>query len=162
MASHQTLGASPAPSSSSKKKKKHSKKRRAIEEAVGASSDPVDVTVDASFAGAAAPAPVVGYFPTGYDPLAAQEPPSARLFRHEKHHNRVELVVSAPGKGPDFVGRSYAGEAAAPQLCGYALGVLDKASGTLRIVPIASNKVSVSVEWFSFCLNNSTDWSWLS
>jgi DNA-directed RNA polymerase I subunit RPA49 len=101
-------------------------------------------------------APVVGYFPTGYDPLAADHPPSGRLFRHEKHHNRIELVVSARGKGPDFVGRSYAGEAAAPQLCGYALGVLDKASGTLKIVPIASNKVSVSVEWFSYCLISST------
>uniref|UniRef100_A0ACD5X0C8 Uncharacterized protein n=1 Tax=Avena sativa TaxID=4498 RepID=A0ACD5X0C8_AVESA len=123
MASHQTLDASPAASS---KKKKHSKKRRAI-----------DVTVDASVTAA----PVVGYFPTGYDPLAADQPPSARLFRHEKHHNRVELVVSASGKGPDFVGRSYAGEAAAPQLCGYALGVLDKASGTLKILPIASNKI---------------------
>ncbi|CAM0874016.1 unnamed protein product [Alopecurus aequalis] len=129
MASHQTLDASPAASSSSsKKKKKHSKKRRDI-----------DVTVDASFTAAAAP--VVGYFPTGYDPLATDQPPSARLFRHQKHHNRVELVVSAPGKGPDFVGRSYAGEAAAPQLCGYALGVLDKTSGTLKIVPIAANKI---------------------
>lgn len=126
MASHQTLDASPA--ASSKKKKKHSKKPKAI-----------DVTVDASFTGAAAP--VVGYFPTGYDPLAAHKPPTARLFRHEKHHNRVELVVSATRKGPDFVGRSYAGEAAAPQLCGYTLGVLDKASGTLKIVPIASNKI---------------------
>jgi DNA-directed RNA polymerase I subunit RPA49 len=158
MASHQTLDASPAPSSSSKKKKKHSKKRRATDDPVGASvasaAATVNVTVDASFAGGAAP--VVGYFPTGYDPLAADHPPSARLFRHDKHHNRVELVVSAPGKGPDFVGRSYAGEAAAPQLCGYALGVLDKASGTLKIVPIASNKVSVSVEWFSYCLISST------
>ncbi|XP_044981211.1 DNA-directed RNA polymerase I subunit rpa49 [Hordeum vulgare subsp. vulgare] len=126
MASHETLDLSPA--ASSKKKKKHSKKRKAIE-----------VTVDASFPGAAAP--VVGYFPTGYDPLAAADPPRARLFRHEKHHNRVELVVDAPGGGPDFVGRSYAGEAAAPQLCGYALGVLDKATGTLKIVPIASNKI---------------------
>ena len=153
MASHQTLDASPAVSS---KKKKHSKKRRATDVAVDASTDvtvdaSTDVTVDASFTGAAAP--VVGYFPTGYDPLAADQPPSARLFRHEKHRNRVELVVSAPGKGPDFVGRSYAGEAAARQLCGYALGVLDKASGTLKIVPIAANKVSVSIEWFSYCLS---------
>ena len=127
MATHQTLAPSPAASS----KKKHSKKRKAI-----------DVTIDASFTGAAA-APVVGYFPSGYDPLAAADPPRARLFRHEKHASRVELVVGSPGGGPDFVGRSYAGEAAAPQLCGYALGVLDKASGTLKIVPIAANKVSV-------------------
>ncbi|KQJ87822.1 DNA-directed RNA polymerase I subunit rpa49 [Brachypodium distachyon] len=145
-----TVDAPSSPTASSKKKKKH---RKATDVTVDAPSSPtaasskkkkkrkaIDVTVDASFAAAAA-APVVGYFPTGYDPLAAAEPPRARLFRHEKHSNRVDLVVSAPGGGLDFVGRSYAGETAAPHLCGYALGVLDKASGTLKVVPIAANKI---------------------
>jgi hypothetical protein len=59
-------------------------------------------------------------------------------------------VVRSPGGGPDFVGRSYAGEAATPQLCEYALGVLDKASGTLRVVPIAANKVSVLCDYTKF------------
>jgi hypothetical protein len=53
----------------------------------------------------------------------------------------IDLVVRPPGRGPDFVGKSYAGEAAIPQLCNYALGVLDKASGTFKVVPIAGNKV---------------------
>ncbi|PAN43388.1 hypothetical protein PAHAL_8G232400 [Panicum hallii] len=122
--------------------KKHSKKR-------GATNASLNVTVDASLTGGrtTAAAPAVAYFPTGYDPLAAtaaakdESSPNARLFRHEKHPTWVDLVVRSPGGGPDFVGRSYAGEAATPQLCEYALGVLDKASGTLRVVPIAANKI---------------------
>lgn len=164
--------ASPSP----KKKEKHSKKKREAIDATMAAASPkkkekkhskkqedtnvpekkrevVHVTVDASLTGAAAAgaAPVVAYFPTGYDPLAAgggrkgREAPRTRLFRHTKHPSRIELVVGAAtggGGGPDFVGRSYAGEAVLPQLTGYALGVLDKASGTLKVVPIAANKVS--------------------
>ncbi|BAF28637.1 DNA-directed RNA polymerase I subunit rpa49 isoform X2 [Oryza sativa Japonica Group] len=162
--------ASPSP----KKKEKHSKKKREAIDATMAAASPkkkekkhskkqedtnvpekkrevVHVTVDASLTGAAAAgaAPVVAYFPTGYDPLAAgggrkgREAPRTRLFRHTKHPSRIELVVGAAtggGGGPDFVGRSYAGEAVLPQLTGYALGVLDKASGTLKVVPIAANK----------------------
>jgi len=137
--------------------KKHSKKRGATE----ASPDvkptveaTLNVTVDASRTGGrtSTAAPAVAYFPTGYDPLAAaaaaaakdESAPNTRLFRHEKHPTWVDLVVRSPGGGPDFVGRSYAGEAATPQLCEYALGVLDKASGTLRVVPIAANKV---IDW---------------
>ncbi|OEL24277.1 hypothetical protein BAE44_0014701 [Dichanthelium oligosanthes] len=145
--------ASPSPST----KKKRSKKRKATDgdyTADDPTEDTVDdsltVTVDASLTGgSAAPgaAPAVAYFPTGYDPLAAaaeageESAPRARLFRHEKHPTWVDLVVRTPGRGPDFIGRSYAGEAATPQLCEYALGVLDKASGTLRVVPIAANKI---------------------
>uniref|UniRef100_K3ZI54 DNA-directed RNA polymerase I subunit rpa49 n=1 Tax=Setaria italica TaxID=4555 RepID=K3ZI54_SETIT len=164
--------ATPATASASAKKK-HSKKRKATEASTDASTEAagdasteaaadastkaavdasLNVTVDASLTGgrtAAAPAPAVAYFPTGYDPLAAaavaaeedESAPNARLFRHEKHPTWVDLVVGSSGGGPDFVGRSYAGEAATPQLCEYALGVLDKASGTLRVVPIAANKI---------------------
>lgn len=91
--------------------------------------------------------PFVGYFSSGFDPLkneAAEEPPQAtvRVFRHEKRTNRLQLVVSPnDGSEVDFVGTNYSGEAAAPQLCTYALGVLDKESQTLKIVPIASNKI---------------------
>ena len=56
---------------------------------------------------------------------------------------KLELVVSPAGSGVDFVGTSYSGEAIAPQLCQYAVGVLDKKSQTLKIVPIASNKVNL-------------------
>ncbi|AQK48980.1 uncharacterized LOC100284469 [Zea mays] len=142
MADLETL-ATPAPASAStKKKKKHSKKHKA------ASDAPTNVTVDASLMGGSsyvAAAPVVGYFPSGYDPLTtaagAESAPGTQLFRHEKHPTWVDLVVRSPGGGHDFVGRSYAGEAAVPQVCDYALGVLDKASGTLRIVPIAGKKI---------------------
>ncbi|KAK3119117.1 hypothetical protein QOZ80_9BG0714290 [Eleusine coracana subsp. coracana] len=105
--------------------------------------EPINVTIDASAAAAVAAAPpVVAYFPSGYNPLAAgSETPSARLFRSTKHPSRVDLVVRSPGGGPDFVGKSYEGEAAMPQLCNYALGVLDKASGTLKVVPIACDKI---------------------
>ncbi|EEE52461.1 hypothetical protein OsJ_34625 [Oryza sativa Japonica Group] len=130
--------ASPSP----KKKEKHSKKKREAIDATMAAASPkkkekkhskkqedtnvpekkrevVHVTVDASLTGAAA---------------AGAAP----------HPSRIELVVGAAtggGGGPDFVGRSYAGEAVLPQLTGYALGVLDKASGTLKVVPIAANKI---------------------
>ncbi|CAL4979673.1 unnamed protein product [Urochloa decumbens] len=154
MADLETLDtpASASPSTKKKKKKKHSKKRKAADAPTDADAEAdasLSVTVDASLTGGrtAGAAPAVAYFPTGYDPLAAaaaeedKPAPNSRLFRHEKHPTWVDLVVRSPGGGPDFVGRSYAGEAATPQLCEYALGVLDKSSGTLRVVPIAANKI---------------------
>ncbi|XP_058187070.1 DNA-directed RNA polymerase I subunit rpa49-like [Rhododendron vialii] len=87
--------------------------------------------------------PFVGYFPSGYVPLKNQaDGPTVRVFRHEKWTKRLQLVVS-PNNGSqvDFVGTNYSGEATAPQLCTYALGVLDKQLQTLKIVPIASNKI---------------------
>ncbi|OMO93251.1 RNA polymerase I associated factor, A49-like protein [Corchorus olitorius] len=59
----------------------------------------------------------------------------------QNKHNRLEVVVSPNGSNVDFVGSSYRGEAAAAQVCRYSLGVLDKEFGTLKIVPIASNKI---------------------
>ncbi|KAF7129714.1 hypothetical protein RHSIM_Rhsim10G0150900 [Rhododendron simsii] len=88
--------------------------------------------------------PFVGYFPSGFVPLKNQaDGPTVRVFRHEKWTKRLQLVVS-PNNGSqvDFVGTNYSGEATAPQLCTYALGVLDKQLQTLKIVPIASNKLS--------------------
>ncbi|CAL5443790.1 unnamed protein product [Camellia sinensis] len=89
-------------------------------------------------------APLVGYFPSGFDPLkeesSTQEQPKVRVFRHENRTKRLQLVVSPNGSQVNFVGTNYSGEATAPQLCNYALGVLDKESQTLKIVPIASNK----------------------
>ncbi|KAL7180422.1 hypothetical protein ACSBR1_043592 [Camellia fascicularis] len=90
-------------------------------------------------------APLVGYFPSGFDPLkeesSTQEQPKVRVFRHENRTKRLQLVVSPNGSQVNFVGTNYSGEATAPQLCNYALGVLDKESQTLKIVPIASNKI---------------------
>ncbi|XP_020587407.1 DNA-directed RNA polymerase I subunit rpa49 [Phalaenopsis equestris] len=86
-------------------------------------------------------APIVGYFPSGYDPLAAGADPDVNVYRNKSKPNRLELVVRPPDCNVEFVGKSYAGEAAMPQLCTYALGVLDKETQTLKIVPIAANKI---------------------
>lgn len=114
--------------------------------------------------------PIVGYFPSGYSPHKETDPelnpttaaavaPSVRFYRKaqriktEKSSNekieklksseRLELVVSPNGSNVDFVGKSYKGEAMAAQLCTYALGVLDKETQTLKIMPIAGNKVLI-------------------
>ncbi|PON96198.1 RNA polymerase I associated factor, A49-like [Trema orientale] len=94
-------------------------------------------------------APLVGYFPSGFDPNGHNsdegEPSSAmaRVFRNKDKPKRLQLVVTpANGSKVDFVGTNYIGEAAAGhQHCNYALGVLDKETQTLKIVPIASNKI---------------------
>ncbi|CAA2971130.1 DNA-directed RNA polymerase I subunit rpa49 [Olea europaea subsp. europaea] len=87
--------------------------------------------------------PIIGYFPSGYDPLKNHSEPEAsvKVYRNVKKSNRLQMVVSPHGSQVDFVGTNYSGEATAPQLCKYALGVLDKDTQTLRIVPIESNKI---------------------
>ncbi|KAG9441916.1 hypothetical protein H6P81_017770 [Aristolochia fimbriata] len=97
-------------------------------------------------------APFVGYFPSGYDPWKGKNPdgeedaeevlPNVRAYRSKKFPNRMELVVTPKEAPVDFVGTNYSGEAAATtQVCTYALGVLDKETQTLKIVPIAGNKI---------------------
>ncbi|PRQ53423.1 putative RNA polymerase I associated factor, A49 [Rosa chinensis] len=90
-------------------------------------------------------APLVGYFPSGFDPTKSSDLNSTKVgvFRHkERSGTRLQLVVT-PEKDAevDFVGTSYAGEAQAGEHCAYGLGILDKATHTLKIVPIANNKV---------------------
>ncbi|XVF13627.1 hypothetical protein REPUB_Repub08aG0223900 [Reevesia pubescens] len=101
--------------------------------------------------------PLVAYFPSGYNPCKTNpqekgeeeepnnqsNPPKVKVFRNmaQKKSNRLQVVVSPSECNVDFVGTSYTGEAAAPQACKYSLGVLDKETGTLKIVPIASNKI---------------------
>ncbi|KAK3034391.1 hypothetical protein RJ639_033662, partial [Escallonia herrerae] len=95
--------------------------------------------------------PFVGYFPSGFDPLKIghkQEdtpPPLPRVevFRHKhpKRGTRSELVVTPNGSQVNFIGTNYSGEGTAPQICQYGLAVLDKATHTLKIVPIVANKV---------------------
>ncbi|KAL8235281.1 hypothetical protein R6Q59_021381 [Mikania micrantha] len=88
--------------------------------------------------------PLIGYFPSGYDPEKHQrtEEPTVRVLKHVKRINRLQLVVSpSESSTVNFVGTSYSGEASAPQMCSYALGVLDKQTQTLKIVQIEANKI---------------------
>jgi hypothetical protein len=71
-----------------------------------AKAEAIVATVDASLTrgSAAVAAPVVGYFPYGYDPLATGgDSPSTRLFYHP---NRVDLVVRAPVEAPTWSARA--------------------------------------------------------
>lgn len=89
--------------------------------------------------------PIVGYFPSGFDPQKNSESGSGstsiRVYRNMRQTKRLQLVVSPNGSPVDFVGTNYSGEAAAGQRCMYALGVFDKETQTLKVVPIAANKV---------------------
>ena len=97
--------------------------------------------------------PLVGYFPSGFDPSVTEghEPdspplqPRVGVFRNMKRSNRLQVVFSPNNSSQvDFVGTNYTGEAASAQVCTYALGVLDKSTKRLKIVPIAANKVIFS------------------
>lgn len=130
------------PSSPAEKKSNKKKKQKQIVEAT------IQVVQDNP---ERAP-PLVGYFPSGFDPngksngggesSAAAAAAMARVYRNRNKPKRLQLVVSPNGSNVDFVGTNYSGEAeAGQQHCNYALGVLDKETQTLKIVPIASNKI---------------------
>ncbi|XP_051134785.1 uncharacterized protein LOC127253994 [Andrographis paniculata] len=92
-------------------------------------------------------APVLGYFPSGYDPLknSTRSSSSVKIYRNVKSRNpknpRMQVAVGVKGSNVNFVGTNYTGEATVPQLCNYALGVFDKESRTLKMVPIAANRI---------------------
>ncbi|KAL2243214.1 uncharacterized protein LOC105157780 [Sesamum indicum] len=94
--------------------------------------------------------PVVGYFPSGYDPLKNSDdsdsrPGSVKVYKSANSRNprnpRMQVVVGVNGSQVNFVGSNYSGEATTPQLCNYALGVLDKETRVLTMVPIAANRI---------------------
>jgi DNA-directed RNA polymerase I subunit RPA49 len=97
--------------------------------------------------------PLVGYFPSGYDPtkrLNSEENDDhdstrVRVYRNQQRPGRVQVVVTPTGSNVDFVGSNYTGEPTAGQQCRYALGVFDKETQTLKIVPVACDKVKFSV-----------------
>ncbi|XP_057432788.1 uncharacterized protein LOC130725588, partial [Lotus japonicus] len=89
---------------------------------------------------------IIGYFPSGFDPLKSYGGSSSgstdfQLYRHKNLTKRLELVVRPAGAPVEFVGKSYSGEAAAGHRTVHALGVFDKEAQTLKIVPIAANKI---------------------
>ncbi|KAK9078367.1 hypothetical protein SSX86_002424 [Deinandra increscens subsp. villosa] len=127
--------ASPEQEHSTKKHK--NKKIRKREERIDVKIETVSGRSDKSL-------PLVGYFPSGYDPEKRQraEQPTVRVLKHVKRSARLQLVVSPSQSSPvSFVGTNYSGEAATPQMCSYSLGVFDKQSQTLKIVQIESNKI---------------------
>ncbi|KAK8626278.1 hypothetical protein V6N13_133929 [Hibiscus sabdariffa] len=94
--------------------------------------------------------PLLAYFPSGYNPCKTQKEggggankPKVKVFRNmaQRKGNRLQVVVTPSGSNVDFVGSSYSGEAATAQVCRFSLGVLDKEAGTLKIIPIATNKI---------------------
>ncbi|CAA0822416.1 Unknown protein [Striga hermonthica] len=92
-------------------------------------------------------APIVGYFSSGYDPLknAKGSNSGVKVYRSVNSRNprnpRMQVSVEASRSQLNFVGTNYSGEATTPQLCNYALGVLDKETGILKMVPIAGNRI---------------------
>lgn len=91
-------------------------------------------------------APIIGYFPSGFDPVRTPDSTGFQVYRNRNMTKRLELVVSPAGSPVEFVGTSYSGEAAAGYRATYALGVFDKESQTLKVVPIAANKVNCEEE----------------
>ncbi|KAH7278983.1 hypothetical protein KP509_38G068000 [Ceratopteris richardii] len=99
--------------------------------------------------------PFVGYFPSGFDPmhfkqeLSQSEPTEMSDLKvlayqnTEKYKTRQhQLVVNSPDGGTvDFVGTNYLGEGALWQPGNYALGIFDKDSQTLQLLPVSGTKV---------------------
>ncbi|KAI3984490.1 hypothetical protein MKX01_033983 [Papaver californicum] len=112
-----------------KREKKKKRKRK-----------PIDLTIEMVKENKEKIAPLVGYFPTGYNPHNKDEDDDVKVYRHNRR-SRLELVVKPKGSKVNFVGTNYSGEAEAPISCQYALGVFDKDTQTLKIVKIESNKI---------------------
>ncbi|KAI7757865.1 hypothetical protein M8C21_026783 [Ambrosia artemisiifolia] len=126
------------PEQPSKKKHKTKKTHNRQEEKIEVQIQTIKPKPDKSL-------PLIGYFPSGYDPdnhQRVEEQPTIKLFKHVQRHNRLELSVTpSQSSMVKFVGMNYKGESAAPQMCSYALGVLDKKTNTLKIVQIEANKI---------------------
>ncbi|KAJ0244794.1 DNA binding / DNA-directed RNA polymerase [Hirschfeldia incana] len=121
-----------------KKKKKKKTKRTPIE-----STGSIDITVKQISEKPDRISPIVAYFASGYDPSSSSsqsgEAPKVTVYKTASQ-KRTEVVVSPPGSNVEFVGSSHGGQVAR-QTCVYTLGVLDKETQTLRILPIAHSKV---------------------
>ncbi|KAI4381843.1 hypothetical protein MLD38_007875 [Melastoma candidum] len=88
--------------------------------------------------------PLVAYFPSGYHPNPDPDSPRSevRVLRNASKPGRLQLAFRpSSSSSVEFVGSSFSGESTAVQGCSYALGILDKESGVLRVVPIAANRV---------------------
>jgi len=134
-----------APKSKTPKKEKKKKEKKQRDVAPEPDRIEVEVEVEVVHEHPNKTPPIVGYFPSGFDPVKNRAngsgPSDFQLYRHRNMSKRMQLVVRPPGSSVEFVGTSFSGEAAAGHRSMFALGVLDKEAGTLKIVPIAGNKV---------------------
>lgn len=137
-----------SPKSKTPRKEKNKKNKKKKD--VPPQPDRIEVAVEVVREHPNKTAPVVGYFPSGFDPVknhaSGSGPSEFQLYRHRNMSKRMQLVVRPPGTSVEFVGTSFSGEAAAGHRTMFALGLLDKEAGTLKIVPIAGNKVKCEGE----------------
>lgn len=97
--------------------------------------------------------PFVGYFPSGYDPLknthlkssSSCSSPSVEVSAYQNttkyKTKQLQLVAKAKEASVDFVGTNYSGEGGMWQPCNYLMGVFDKESKTLKLIPISGGRV---------------------
>ena len=152
-----------SPQSLKKKSKKKKKKDKD-------NKHKTEVTLDFIPAKEGHSCPFVGYFPSGFDPdqykgkkhnknpfkkkdndidkeEEEEEEEETRLQvrgyqNMEKYKSRQhQLVVTPSDGGVDFVGSNFYGEGAVWQPGNYALGVFNKDTQTLQLMPIAGSKV---------------------
>ncbi|GER52365.1 DNA-directed RNA polymerase I subunit rpa49 [Striga asiatica] len=131
-----------------KKKKRAEEEKRSDNVKVVQKSETLDVKIMAiSESPDLKTSPIVGYFSSGYDPLKNSKGSNSgvKVYRSVNSRNprnpRMQVSVEASRSQLNFVGTNYSGEATTPQLCNYALGVLDKETGILKMVPIAGNRI---------------------
>ncbi|XP_004487983.1 DNA-directed RNA polymerase I subunit rpa49 [Cicer arietinum] len=121
----------------SKKKTKNKKKKQTEPE-----PEPVQAKVKVVRENPNKIPPYIGYFPSGFDPVKSTSVSAGfQVYRNKNMTKRLELVVSPAGSSVDFVGTNYMGEATGSHRSMYALGVFDKESQTLKVVPIGANKI---------------------
>lgn len=90
--------------------------------------------------------PFVGYFPSGYDPLKSGDASSSLevgVYQNTRKFKtkQLQLVATPKEASVDFVGTNYSGENSQWQPCNYLMGVFDKETSTLKLVPISGAKI---------------------
>ncbi|GAA0142255.1 DNA-directed RNA polymerase [Lithospermum erythrorhizon] len=90
--------------------------------------------------------PIVVRVPSRYDLLKnCQETEevgaSVKVYKDIKRTNRFQVRAKLNGSDVEFIGSNYDGEASRPQLCNYAFALIDKATNTIKMIPIAANKI---------------------
>ncbi|KAL2609648.1 hypothetical protein R1flu_028221 [Riccia fluitans] len=90
--------------------------------------------------------PYVAFFPSRFDPLkdsgeSEESITEFAAYKNPKPLSRQQELVAWTSEDVDFVGANYVGEAAGWQPCNYLLGVFDKEKGSLKLMPLAGEKV---------------------